>query len=49
MDFSIKPIDVKTGVAGIKTGCIAVGVFEDRKLSQIARELRLGMHRDTPA
>jgi leucyl aminopeptidase len=39
MDFSIKPIDVKTGVAGIKTGCIAVGVFEDRKLSQIAREL----------
>lgn len=39
MDFSIKPIDAKTGLAGVKTGCIAVGVFEDKKLSQAAREL----------
>ncbi|HJV81018.1 leucyl aminopeptidase [Noviherbaspirillum sp.] len=39
MDFSIKPIDPKTGLAGIKTGCIAVGVFEDKKLSQAAKEL----------
>ncbi|HJV74363.1 MAG TPA: leucyl aminopeptidase [Noviherbaspirillum sp.] len=39
MDFSIKPIDAKTGLAGIKTGCIAVAVFEDKKLSQAAREL----------
>ena len=39
MDFSIKPIEAKTGLAGIKTGCIAVGVFEDKKLSQAAREL----------
>lgn len=39
MDFSIKPIDAKTGLAGLKTGCIAVGVFEEKKLSQAAREL----------
>jgi leucyl aminopeptidase len=39
MDFSIKPIDAKTGLAGVKTGCIAVGVFEDKKLSQAARQL----------
>ncbi len=39
MDFSIKPIDAKTGLAGIKTGCIAVGVFENKKLSAGAREL----------
>lgn len=39
MDFSIKPIDAKTGLAGIKTGCLAVGVFEDKKLSQAAKEL----------
>ena len=39
MDFSIKPIEAKTGLAGIKTGCIAVGVFEDKKLSQEAKQL----------
>jgi leucyl aminopeptidase len=39
MDFSIKTIDAKTGVAALKTGCIAVGVFEDKKLTQAAREL----------
>ncbi|HEY0846782.1 MAG TPA: leucyl aminopeptidase [Noviherbaspirillum sp.] len=39
MDFSIKPIDAKTGLAGVKTGCIAVAVFENKKLSQAAREL----------
>lgn len=39
MDFSIKPIDAKTGLAGVKTGCIAVGVFEDKKLSHTAQEL----------
>ncbi len=39
MDFSIKPIEAKTSLAGIKTGCIAVGVFEDKKLSQAARDL----------
>ncbi|RZI41221.1 leucyl aminopeptidase [Herbaspirillum sp. HC18] len=39
MDFSIKPIEAKTGLAGVKTGCLAVGVFEDKKLSTAAREL----------
>ncbi len=39
MDFSIKPIDAKTGLAAVKTGCLAVGVFEDKKLSQAAKEL----------
>jgi leucyl aminopeptidase len=39
MDFSIKTFDAKTSIAGIKTGCIAVGVFENRKLSDAAREL----------
>ncbi len=39
MDFSIKPIDAKTGLAGVKIGCIAVGVFEDKKLSQAAQSL----------
>ncbi|HZW12168.1 MAG TPA: leucyl aminopeptidase [Noviherbaspirillum sp.] len=39
MDFSIKPIDAKIGLAGVKTGCIAVAVFENKKLSQAAREL----------
>ncbi|HEY8606224.1 MAG TPA: leucyl aminopeptidase [Noviherbaspirillum sp.] len=39
MDFSIKPIDAKTGLAGVKTGCIAVAVFEDKKLSRTAQEL----------
>jgi len=39
MDFSIKPIEAKTGLLGVKTGCIAVGVFEDKKLSAGAKAL----------
>ena len=39
MDFSIKPIDAKTGIVGVKTGCLIVGVFDDKKLSQAARDL----------
>jgi leucyl aminopeptidase len=39
MDFSIKPIDAKTGIAGLKTGCIVAAVFEDKKLSSAAAEL----------
>jgi leucyl aminopeptidase len=39
MDFSIKTYDAKTGVASIKTGCIAVGVYENKKLSDAARAL----------
>ena len=39
MDFSIKPLDAKSTITGIKTGCIAVAVFEDRKLSAAAKAL----------
>ena len=41
MDFSIKTFDAKNTIAAIKTGCIAVGVFENKKLSQAARALDL--------
>ncbi|HEY4316845.1 MAG TPA: leucyl aminopeptidase [Herbaspirillum sp.] len=36
MDFSIKTIDAKTSIATVKTGCLVVGVFENRKLSAAA-------------
>lgn len=36
MDFSIKTIDAKNTLAQGKTGCVAVGVFENRKLSAAA-------------
>ncbi|CAN5142321.1 leucyl aminopeptidase [soil metagenome] len=39
MDFSIKAIDAKSAITAAKTGCIAVGVFENRKLSQPAQAL----------
>ncbi|TFW00793.1 leucyl aminopeptidase [Oxalobacteraceae bacterium OM1] len=39
MDFSIKTLDAKTAAATLKTGCIAVGVFENKKLTQAAKEL----------
>jgi leucyl aminopeptidase len=39
MDFSIKSFDAKNGLAQMKTGCIAVGVYEDKKLSAAATEL----------
>jgi len=39
MDFSIKTFDAKNTIASIKTGCIAVGVFDNKKLSQAARAL----------
>ena len=39
MDFSIKPLDAKSTIAGIKTGCIAVAVFENKKLSAAAQAL----------
>jgi leucyl aminopeptidase len=39
MDFSIKTIDAKTSIATVKTGCLAVGVFENRKLSAAAAAL----------
>ncbi|HTH43707.1 MAG TPA: leucyl aminopeptidase [Oxalicibacterium sp.] len=39
MDFSIKPLDAKSTITGIKTGCIAVAVFENKKLSAAAKAL----------
>jgi leucyl aminopeptidase len=39
MDFSIKTIDGKNPASSLKTGCIAVGVFENKKLSEAAQGL----------
>ncbi|HEV7617797.1 MAG TPA: leucyl aminopeptidase [Burkholderiaceae bacterium] len=39
MDFSIKTFDAKNTLAQVKAGCIVVGVFENRKLSQAAQAL----------
>jgi leucyl aminopeptidase len=42
MDFSIKAFDTKNPIASAKTGCVAVGVFENKKLSQAAKALDQG-------
>ena len=34
MDFSIKTFDTKNTINAAKTGCIAVGVFENKKLGE---------------
>jgi leucyl aminopeptidase len=39
MDFSIKTIDGKNAIAQLKSGCIAVGVFENKKLTDAAQAL----------
>ncbi|HAT30818.1 MAG TPA: leucyl aminopeptidase [Janthinobacterium sp.] len=39
MDFSIKAFDTKNTVASVKTGCVAVAVFENKKLSAAAKAL----------
>lgn len=39
MDFSIKTFDAKSTVNASKTGCIVVGVFENKKLSAAATAL----------
>ena len=39
MDFSIKAYDTKSTLAAAKTGCIAVTVFENKKLSPQAMQL----------
>jgi leucyl aminopeptidase len=39
MDFSIKTFDARTSLPTLRTGCIAVGIFENRKLSDAARAL----------
>jgi leucyl aminopeptidase len=42
MDFSIKAFDTKNTIASAKTGCVAVAVFENKKLSQAAKALDQG-------
>jgi len=39
MDFSIKPLDAKSTITSIRTGCIAVAVFENGKQSAQAAAL----------
>lgn len=39
MDFSIKTFDAKNTLDSAKTGCIAVGVYENMKLTQAAQTL----------
>jgi leucyl aminopeptidase len=39
MDFSIKTFDTNNAIASIKTGCIAVAIFENKKLSSAAMAL----------
>ncbi len=39
MDFSIKSFDAKNTITTTKVGCIAVGVFENKKLSAAAKDL----------
>jgi leucyl aminopeptidase len=42
MDFSIKAFDTKNTIASAKTGCVAVAVFENKKLSQAAKSFDQG-------
>jgi leucyl aminopeptidase len=39
MDFSIKAFDTKNTLAAAKTGCVAVAVFENKKMSAAAKAL----------
>ena len=39
MDFNIKTLDAKNTPASIKTGCIVVGIYESRALSDAAKAL----------
>jgi leucyl aminopeptidase len=39
MDFSIKAFDTKNTLAAAKSGCVAVAVYENKKLSQAAKAL----------
>ncbi len=42
MDFSIKAFDTKNTIASAKAGCVAVAVFENKKLSQAAKAFDQG-------
>jgi leucyl aminopeptidase len=39
MEFSIKPIDARNALPQAKTGCIVVGIFENKKLTSAATSL----------
>ncbi|HEU5437357.1 MAG TPA: leucyl aminopeptidase [Telluria sp.] len=39
MDFSIKAFDTKNTLAAAKSGCVAVAVYENKKMSQAAKAL----------
>jgi leucyl aminopeptidase len=39
MEFSIKPIDARNALPQAKTGCIVVGIFENKKLAAAATSL----------
>ena len=39
MEFSIKPIDARNALPQAKTGCIVVGIFENKKLTAAASAL----------
>jgi leucyl aminopeptidase len=40
MDFSIKALDARSTLSTLRTGCLVVGIFENRKLCANARELQ---------
>jgi leucyl aminopeptidase len=42
MDFSIKAFDAKNTIASAKTGCVAVAVFDNKKMSAAAQALDQG-------
>ncbi len=37
MDFSIKGFDPKTAIGALRTDCIAIGVFENKKMPLITQ------------
>ncbi|MGB7481084.1 MAG: M17 family peptidase N-terminal domain-containing protein, partial [Burkholderiaceae bacterium] len=39
MDFSIKALDPKTAPGALRSGCLVIGVFENRKLAAPLQEL----------
>lgn len=42
MDFSIKAFDTKNTITSAKTGCVAVAVYENKKMSAQAKALDVG-------
>ena len=41
MDFSIKTLDAKGSISNIKTACLVVGIFENKKLTPAATQLNI--------